>query len=182
MAKKKYTLYLPVPLARKLDQVARERHGAKSALVEEALRASLEPQQHGGIEDGLARRLNEISRALAAVARDQTVATETLALFVRYFLTATPPVPDSDQESARLTGRKRYEVFIAEIGRRVAEDRRLAAEVLQTIPIDQPDLFAVAPSDRLRSASDHASRNANGRAIDTDARGRAAGPEGAGHA
>jgi hypothetical protein len=133
-------------------------------------------------EDGLARRLNEISRALAAVARDQTVATETLALFVRYFLTATPPVPDSDQESARLTGRKRYEVFIAEIGRRVAEDRRLAAEVLQTIPIDQPDLFAVAPSDRLRSASDHASRNANGRAIDTDARGRAAGPEGAGHA
>jgi predicted transcriptional regulator len=37
MAKKKYTLYLPVPLARKLDQVARDRHGAKSALVEEAL-------------------------------------------------------------------------------------------------------------------------------------------------
>jgi predicted transposase YbfD/YdcC len=34
MAKKKYTLYLPVPLARKLDLVARERHGAKSALVE----------------------------------------------------------------------------------------------------------------------------------------------------
>ena len=32
MAKKKYTLYLPVPLARKLDQVARDRHGAKSAL------------------------------------------------------------------------------------------------------------------------------------------------------
>jgi predicted transcriptional regulator len=54
MAKKKYTLYLPVPLARKLDQVARDHHGAKSALVEEALRASLEPQQHAGIEDGLA--------------------------------------------------------------------------------------------------------------------------------
>ena len=39
MAKKKYTLYLPVPLARKFDEVARERHGAKSALFEEALRA-----------------------------------------------------------------------------------------------------------------------------------------------
>jgi predicted transcriptional regulator len=38
MAKKKYTLYLPVPLARRLDQVARDRHGAKSALVEEAVR------------------------------------------------------------------------------------------------------------------------------------------------
>jgi hypothetical protein len=145
MAKKKYTLYLPVPLARRLDQVARERHGAKSALVEEALRASFEPQQHAGIEDGLARRLNDINRTLATLARDQLVATETLALFVRYFLTATPPVPDSEQESARLVGRKRYEVLLAEVGRRVAEDRRLASEVLQTVPLDQPDLFAAMP-------------------------------------
>jgi len=145
MAKKKYTLYLPVPLARRLDQVARDRHGAKSALVEEALRASFEPQRHAGIEEGLARRLNEISRQLAAVARDQSVATETLGLFVRYFLTATPPVPDGDQESARLTGRKRYEVLLAEVGKRVAERRGLAAEVLQTIPVDQPDLFAAMP-------------------------------------
>jgi hypothetical protein len=150
MAKKKYTLYLPVPLARKLDLVARERHGAKSALVEEALRASFEPRQHAGIEEGLARRLDQISKALAALARDQTVATETLALFVRYFLIATPPVPDSEQESARLTGRKRYEVLVAEVGRRVAEDRRLAAEVLQTIPIDQPDLFAAVPARQNR--------------------------------
>jgi predicted transcriptional regulator len=145
MAKKKYTLYLPVPLARRLDQVARERHGAKSALVEEALRASFEPQQHAGIEEGLARRLNEIGRQLAAMARDLSVTTETLGLFVRYFLTATPPVTDDDQESARLTGRKRYEVLLAEVGRRVAEGRGLAAEVLQTVPIDQPDLFAGMP-------------------------------------
>jgi predicted transcriptional regulator len=157
MAKKKYTLYLPVPLARKLDLVARERHGAKSALVEEALRASFEPRQHAGIEDGLTRRLDQIGKTLAALARDQTVATETLALFVRYFLTTTPPVPDSEQDSARLTGRKRYEVLLAEVGRRVAEDRRLAAEVLQTIPVDQPDLFAAMPGRQSLAA------RANGR-------------------
>ena len=142
MAKKKYTLYLPVPLARKLDQVAKDRHGAKSALVEEALRSSLEPQQHAGVEDALARRLDHISRQVAAVARDQSVSTETLGLLVRYVLTATPPVTDDDQESARLKGRKRYEVLLAEVGKRVAEGRGLAAEVLQTIPVDQPDLFA----------------------------------------
>jgi predicted transcriptional regulator len=145
MAKRKCTLYLPVPLARRLDQVARDRHGAKSALVEEALRVSLEPQQQTGLDEAFARRLDHISRQLAAVARDQTVTTETLGLFVRYFLTVTPPLPEDQQESARLTGRKRYEVLLAEIGKRVAEDRRLAAEVLQTIPIDQPDLFAAMP-------------------------------------
>jgi predicted transcriptional regulator len=151
MAKKKYTLYLPVPLARKLDQVARDRHGAKSALVEEALRASFEPQQHAGVEDALARRLDHISRQLAAVVRDQKVTAETLGIFVRYYLTASPPVTDDDQEPARLKGRKRYEVLLAEVGKRLAEDRTFAAEVLQTIPIDQPDLFAALPGQKSLS-------------------------------
>ena len=48
MSKKRYTLYLPRPLARKFDLVARQRQGGKSALVEEALRAQLEPQPAPG--------------------------------------------------------------------------------------------------------------------------------------
>jgi hypothetical protein len=51
---------------------------------------------------------------------DAGLATETLALFVRYMLTVTPPIPDGDQEPARLTGRKRFDVFLAEVGKRVA--------------------------------------------------------------
>jgi predicted transcriptional regulator len=149
MSKKRYTLYLSRPLARKFDLLAQQRNGAKSALVEEALRASLEPRQHEGLDDGLARRLNELNKAVARQATDQNVATETLALLVRYFLTVMPPIPESDQESARLTGRRRFEIFLAEVGRRVAEGRRHAAEVLQSVPIDQPDLFAAAPGDAL---------------------------------
>jgi len=144
MSKKRYTLYLSRALARKFDLVAQQRHGAKSALVEEALRASLEPRQHEGLEEGLARRLNELNKAVARQTGDQTVATETLALLVRYFLTVMPPIPESDQESARLMGRRRFEIFIAEVGRRVAEGRRHTAEVLQAVPLEQPDLFATA--------------------------------------
>jgi predicted transcriptional regulator len=171
MSKKRYTLYLSPPLARKFDLVAKQRQGAKSALVEEALRVSLEPEQHPGIEDGLARH-----KTVAQHGRDQNVATETLALFVRYFLTVTPPLPESDQESARLLGRKRFEVFVAEVGRRVAEDRRLAAEVLQTIPIDQPDLFATVPGDTPLK-NQRSPRN-----LQLKSNGRAVGPgEGADH-
>ena len=149
MGKKRYTLYLSRPLARKFDLVAQQRNGAKSALVEEALRASLEPRHHDGIEEGLARRLNELHKTVARQASDQMVATETLALLVRYFLAVMPPIPEDDQESARLTGRRRFEIFVGEVGRRVAEGRRHTAEVLQTIPINQPDLFAAAPGDTL---------------------------------
>ena len=70
--------------------------------------------------------------------------TRRLALFVRYMLAVTPPLPDSDQEPARLTGRKRYDVFLAEVGKRVAGNGVHTAEVLRTVPVDQPDLFATA--------------------------------------
>ena len=69
---------------RKFDLVAQQRLGAKSALVEEALRASLEPQQHQGIEDSLARRLDVLNRAVATVARDVV----SLITFVRIHLAA----------------------------------------------------------------------------------------------
>ena len=143
MSKKRYTLHLSHALARKFEAIAQHRHGAKSALIEEALRATLDPQQHEGLEERLARRLAELVEA-ARQASEQTVATETLALLVRYFLTVIPPIPEADQESARLMGRKRFEIFIAEVGRRVAEGRRHTAEVLEAAPLEQPDLFATA--------------------------------------
>ena len=147
MSKKRYTLYLSTPLARKLDQVAKQRNGAKSAIVEEAIKANLEPQQHPSIEDGLTRRLDDLNRKTAAIQRDVAVATETLALFVRYFLTITPPLPLSEQEAARLLGKERFQVFVAQIGRRLAEDHRLVTEVLETIAVNEPDLFATATDD-----------------------------------
>ena len=41
--------------------------------------------------------------------RDLGIATETLALFVRYFLTVTPPLPNTDQDAARALGRERFD-------------------------------------------------------------------------
>ena len=174
MRKKRYCLYLSRPLAHQLERVASLRHGSKSALLEEALRKSLEPEQVPGVEEGLVRRLNELHRAVSAIARDLTVATETLALFVRYMLTVTPPLPDSDQEPARLTGRKRYDVFLAEVGKRVAANGLHAAEVLKTVPVDQPDLFASAPGGPPRSPLDLKPFRVNGRAAEPK--------EGGGHA
>jgi len=147
MSKKRYTLYLSPPLARKLDLVAQRRAGAKSALVEEALRASLEPQQHPGVDEGLVRRLNELNKSVASIKRDVAIATETLALFVRYFLTITPPLPQSEQEPARLLGKERFQVFVAQIGRQLAGDHRLVSEVLESIAQNDPDLFATASDD-----------------------------------
>jgi len=156
MRKKRYTLYLSRPLARQFDLVAGQRNGAKSALVEEALRLSLSPQQHPGLEEGLARRLDELSKSVATIKRDVAIVTETLALFVRYYLTITPPLPQSEQEPARLLGKERFQVFVAQIGRRLAGDHRLVSEVLETIAVNDPDLFVTAGDDApLKNRSSH---------------------------
>lgn len=152
MGKKRYTIYVQRSLARNFEEVAGRRKGGKSGLIEEGLRALLEPQPMPGVNDALGRRLDELNRTVARIDRDNAIGTETLALFVRYFLTITPPLPQSEQEPARLLGRERFEVFVAEVGRRMAADRRLVSEVLESIARNEPDLFATtsghAPSEK----------------------------------
>jgi hypothetical protein len=69
---------------------------------------------------------------LDRVERDLSVTAETIALFVRYYLTITPPLPSGDQDAARALGRERFEMFVAQVGkasrlRRAARRRRHAA-------------------------------------------------------
>jgi hypothetical protein len=66
---------------------------------------------------------------------------------VRYFLTITPPLPDNEQKPARILGKQRFEVFVAQIGRRLVSDRGLVMDVLESIANHRPDLFATATDD-----------------------------------
>jgi hypothetical protein len=76
--------------------------------------------------------------------REIQVMTETLALFVRYVHTVTPPPPEEERHEAEIVGRKRYEVLIPEVGRRVASDRKLVAEVICSIALTHLVARAVA--------------------------------------
>ena len=158
--KKRLSIRISAPLARKLEFVAGRSSGTKSALIEEALRARLEPEQVPGIDDVLIRRLNELNRAIGSIARDIAIITETLALFVRYFLTITPPLPRGEQEPARLLGKQRFQVFIAQVGRRLAGEQRLVSEVLETIAGNEPDLFAVAADDAREAVRENTAATA----------------------
>ena len=146
-AKDRITLSLNPETTKRLTLVANYRKGAKSALVEEALDRYLDPERRRILDDATLRRLDTQSKSLSTIARDVAIATETLSLFVRYFLTITEPLPQPEQESARALGRQRFEVFVAQVGRRLASDNRLVSEVLESIRTDNPDLFGAAGDD-----------------------------------
>lgn len=147
--KDRITLSLSPETTKRLTLVANYRKGAKSALVEEALDRYLDPERRRLLDDAALRRLDTQSKSLSTIARDVAIATETLSLFVRYFLTITPPLPQPEQDAARALGRQRFEVFVAQVGRRLASDNRLVSEVLESIREHNPDLFGTAVDDAV---------------------------------
>jgi predicted DNA-binding protein len=153
--KKRYSILLSDEIAERLERVARRRNGAKSAIIEEMLDRRLNPERYPLIDEGILRRLDEHSRNLAAITRDVAIATEMVSLFVRYYLTITPPLASSEQGAARALGKQRFQIFLAQIGRRIASDRRLVADVMDNIGHNDPDLFGLPP-DEERLASRHA--------------------------
>lgn len=62
--------------------------------------------------------------------RDMGIAVETLAVFVRFWVTATPALPEPAAQAARAKANERYEAFITALGRRLAKGPKLRQEVL----------------------------------------------------
>jgi hypothetical protein len=173
--KKRYSILLPQELAERFERVARLRRGAKSAVVEDALDRRLNPEKYPLIDEALLRHLDEQARSLATLKRDSAVIAEMLSLFVRYFLTVTPPLGEREQQPARALGKERFQVFVAQIGRRLASDRRLVSEVLASIDLNNPDTFAAGFDDasfKQRPATPEAAGRsalkANGQASTSD--------------
>src|SRR4029453_17092379 len=97
---------------------------------------------------GNGRRLDDLDKTIAPFCRDVAILAETLALFVRYFLTITPVLPESEQESARRLGRERFEVFVPQVGQRLLGTFASYRKSSRPSPY-QPNLFATASGDGL---------------------------------
>lgn len=134
--KPRHHLYLDDGLTEQLEALAAKPGASKSAIVADALRAWLARRGAKELEDLLQVRLDRLSRQLGRIERDQQVLLESLALFVRYQLTVTAPLPESEQEAARAVGQERFESFVNQVGRRLAQGRSVSREVLARLTPD----------------------------------------------
>jgi hypothetical protein len=88
------------------------------------------------MEAALGRRLDRLTRQMDRMERHITISNEALALFVRFWLTATPALPDTAQAAAQSKGHERYEGYIEALVRRLAKGQGLAKELARDV--DQP--------------------------------------------
>jgi predicted transcriptional regulator len=129
----KHTFRLPPDLAGKLADYATRKRVPQALVVETALASHLSPDGADRLEAALARRLDRLSRQVERLERHGNISNEALALFVRFWLTTTPPLPDSAQAAAQAKGRERYEGFVDALARRLARGRTLADEISKDI-------------------------------------------------
>jgi predicted transcriptional regulator len=135
----KHTIRLPADLAGKLADYAARKRVSQALVVETALASHLSPDGADRLEAALARRLDRMTRQIERLERHVTISNEALALFVRFWLTSTPPLPDTAQAAAQAKGRERYNGFVEALGRRLARGRMLADEITSDVPGDEPE-------------------------------------------
>ena len=79
------------------------------------------------MEAAFSRRIDRVLRKLEGLDHSVEVGNEALALFVRFWLTATPQLPDSAASSAQAKGKERYEGFVQALARRLSGSERIQA-------------------------------------------------------
>ena len=131
MRKPFLTVYLDPDLLDALETYAKTRGAPKSTVAEAAIASFLTPDASDQKEAALSRRLDRLDRRTDRLERDLGIAVEMLALFIRFWLTATPALPEEIQAAARAKGRERYSGFVEALGRRLANGRAFAKEVLE---------------------------------------------------
>lgn len=115
------SIYLDPSVMGSLADYAARRNLSRSQIAEAAIASFLSPDAAERQEAATTKRLDLIDRRMARIERDLGVSVETLALFIRSWLAATPPLPEPAQRAARAKEGERYNSFLVALGRRLAK-------------------------------------------------------------
>lgn len=127
--KTKVSVYVDPEVMKSLAAYAARREQPMSMIAEAAIASFLSPDADEQREAAIAKRLDQIDRKIARIERDVGISVETLALFVQFWLTTTPSLPEPAAKAARAQAGARYDSFVAALGRRLNQGPKLRQEI-----------------------------------------------------
>ncbi len=130
LKKQRLSVYLDPDVMKALAAHAARRDLSLSLVAEAGIASFLSPDAAERQEAATTKRLDQLDRRMA----------ETFAVFIRFWLTSNPPLPEPAQIAARAKAAERYEAFVTALGRRLAQGPKLRQEISE-------DLFAPANPD-----------------------------------
>ena len=84
-------------------------------------------------EAAIAKRIDQVDRRLMRLERDLGITVETMAVFIRFWLSSTPALPEPAAQAARAKAAERYNAFVTALGRRLAQGPKLRQEISEDI-------------------------------------------------
>ena len=136
--KTRMNVYFEPELLKKVEALALRRNISKSAVIEAAVASFLSADASERLEAVFARRMDRIGRQIDGLDEDLAILGETLSLFIRFWITLTPPLSDNAEASARAKGNERFERFLQSLGRKLATGDRFLRERSQDMASLQP--------------------------------------------
>ena len=133
MMRHRMNVYLSPEVLQQVTDLASRKKLSQSAIIEAAIMSFLSPDGADRREAAFTRRLDRQSRQIQRLERNTGITMETLAMFVRFLLTITPPLPPDAQASAQAKGRQRYEGFVEALGQRLQKGQSLLNEIPEDI-------------------------------------------------
>jgi predicted transcriptional regulator len=132
--KQRLSVYLDPDVMKNLADYAARRDHSRSLIAEAAIASFLSPDAAERQEAATTKRLDQLDRRMTRMERDLGISVETLAVFVRFWLTTNPPLPEPAQAAARAKAGERYDAFIVALGRRLAKGPKLRQEISEDVP------------------------------------------------
>ncbi len=132
--KQRLSVYAEPAILKSLAEYAARRDHSLSLVAEAAIASFLSPDAAERQEAATTKRLDQIDRRMTRMERDLGISIEMLAVFVRFWLTTNPPLPEPSQAAARAQAGERYDAFVAALGRRLAKGPKLLHEISEDVP------------------------------------------------
>jgi hypothetical protein len=133
MKKRKVSVYLAPDVMRSLADYAARREQSQSMIAEAAIASFLSPDDAERREALITKRLDQLDRRMTRMERDVGIAVESLAVFIRFWLSTTPALPEPAAQAARAEAGKRYDRFVTALGRRLAHGPKLRQEISEDV-------------------------------------------------
>lgn len=134
MKKTQLSIYLDSEIFASLEAYVKRQGKPKSLVAEAAIASFLSPDDSDRREATIAKRLDRIVRVLERLERNDGITLETIALFIRFWLTSTPALPEQSSPAARAKGAERYDRFVEALGRRLSSGSTILKEVSVELP------------------------------------------------
>lgn len=131
-------VYFDPELLKQVRTLSLRRKVSQSTIVEAAVASFLSGDSAEQLEAAISRRMDKLGRQIDTVDEEVAILGETVALFIRFWMTMTPPLSEAAQAAARTKGTQRFEGFMQTLGKRLAKGDMFLKELSRDVEPEVP--------------------------------------------